>query len=255
MPFTLGQLRSMQADAVKAAKSLGYTYEELTDGELEKFGVAFERSFVLAYAEREIVDLYTRHAWEALLGAIIAKKQMSAEIDGEQPGAGKVGGPIAIRAGFLGIGDDWEDVGDTGTFATGAPVNWIHSGTPIMGGTDGDAVKIGENQVTVVIGFGSRHPSPKVESVKFEIDGKPKPVLITDLLKRPDALKIKEFDNCYVLKHDTTVLAEIFASAQHGATVADIPYLLGFSYIKEDQLRVHDPADLPGTTPDVILTT
>jgi len=73
----------------------------------------------------------------------------------------------------------------------------------------------------------------------------------------PNGLAIKELNKAYLFKEDTTVLAKIFATSKNGTvtTVSDIPYLLGASYIKEDQLRKHDAAELPGTVPDVILTT
>ncbi len=254
--------RRIQSEASSLLDDLGFTYDKLGDDELIKFNRSFERQFVLAFSDREIVDIYQRHVVEFMSGAMVAKKQMSAEMDGEQPGAGKVGGPLAIRAAWLGIGNDWEDVGDSGTFTPGStPVDWIHSGTPLMGGTDGNAVKIGQNQVTVVVAIGTKHPSPKIESIQFTVDGKPKPVVVTAFaLKMPgQSLKIKELDNAYLFKEDTTILAKILATNKSsGATItsiADIPYLLGVSYIKEDQLRLHDPTAIPGTTPDVILTT
>jgi len=258
MPFTEGELENIHKEAQDLLKDLGWEFDKLTKEELTVFNRSFERQFVLGYAEREIVDIFKRHVVEIMAGALIAKKQMGATIDGEQPASGLVGGPLIIRASFLGVGDDWDDVGDAGEFSTGAPVHWIHSGTPLMAGTDGNAVKIGENQVTVVIAIGSLHPSPKIESVKFWVDGKEKPVLITGWAQRmPNGLAIKELNKAYHFKEDTTVLAKIFATSKNGTvtTVSDNPYLLGASYIKEDQLRKHDAAELPGTVPDVILTT
>jgi len=257
MAFTEGELEKIQVDAEALLRKLGWTFDRLGRGELAKFNRSFQRQFVLAFPQREIVDIYLRHVVEIMAGAMVAKLQMDSEIDGEQPAPGKIGGPLAIRAAWLGVGDDWDDVGDKGSFPTGSPQNWIHSGTPLMAGTAGNAVKIGENQVTVVIAIGSLHPSPKIESVKFEIDGRPKPTLITGFANRLSDLKIKELDEAYLFKEDTTVLVKIFASNIGGTvvTVSDIPYLLGASYIKEDQLRLHDPVDIPGTVPDVILTT
>jgi hypothetical protein len=259
MPYSDGELNGIQAEAVALLTDIGYTYEPLNAKELRSFARAFERQFILAYPEREVVDLYRRHVVEIMAGALVAKKQMSAEVDGEQPNAGKVGGPIPIRAAYLGVGDDWDDVGDTGSFTAGSVQNWIHSGTPMMGGDDGNAVKVGENQVTVVIAIGDRHPSPKVESVQFTIDGKAKPILILSQAQQMpgNGLKLKELEKAYLFKEDMTVLAAIFGSSVGGSvtTLSCIPYLLGASYIKEDQLRVHDAASVDGTTPDVIMTT
>jgi hypothetical protein len=72
-----------------------------------------------------------------------------------------------------------------------------------------------------------------------------------------DSLKIKELEKAYLFKEDMTVLASIFGSSIGGSvsTLSCIPYLLGASYIKEDQLRVHDAASVPGTTNKVVMTT
>lgn len=259
----LGKLRSLQAEAKSLAEALGLVVKELSDTELKRFGRAFERQFVLQYTERQIVDLYLRHQGEALLGAMVAKEQMDAEIDGEQPGSGKIGGPLPIRACWLGIGDDWEDIlgiygGAQGYWSTGSPQNWIHSGTTLMGGTAGNPVKIGENAVHVIFGIGSLHASPKIESVKFEINGKEKPTILTFWQqKMPFSLRVKELDNAFVWKKGDTILGKVFISGAFGdavTQVVDYPYLIGVSFIKEPQLRLHDPSEIPGTVQNIILT-
>jgi len=249
-------LRGRQANARRMAESLGLSgaVKDLTNDELEVFGRAFERQFIVQYAERPMMqDLYVRHLDAILLGAMVAKAQMDSNIDGEMPGSGKIGGPIPPRAGFFGIGDDWDDVG---AITTGSEQNWIHSGTTLMGGTAGNPIKIGENAVHVIIAVGSYHPSPKIEAMKFEIDGKERPVIITGWAQRqPGSVHVKELENEFLFKKNTTVKATVFASAQHGTTVNDIPYLIGASYIAEAQLRVLDVATLPGTTNAVVMTT
>ena len=230
---------------------LGLVTRLLEDDELTRFGRAFERQFVTPFAERQIVDIYMRHQGECLLGAMVAKEQMDADIQGEQAGSNMVVGPVAIRAAFLGIGADWEDIaGINGTPGTrgvgywtpGNIQNWIHSGTALMGGTDGNAVKIGENAVHVIIGVEDYHPSPKLESVQFTIDGKTKPIL--ELFyphKRFESLRIKELDNAHIFKRDTTFLAQIFISGAFGAVITQAvtyPQLIGVSYIKEPVQRV-----------------
>lgn len=259
---TISDLKNMQEQAATACDTYGYTYQRLSGdsednpGELGAFRTSFERQLLTITVFGDIVALYNRHMMEILMGAMIAKNQMLAPIDGEQPAAGKVGGPIVIRAAYLGVGQDWDDVG---SITTGSAQNWIHSGTTEMGGTAGNAVKIGTNQVTVLIGVGSLHPSPKVESVQFTIDGKPRPIIIMQNIRKAQgmdtAFQIKEFDNAYILKKDTTVLAKIIVTSTFGTTVTDLPYLLGATFIKEDQLRVQLYTSLPGTTADVIKTT
>lgn len=252
----MSYLASIQNEAGALARQLGLTYKDLTPAELEKWQFSFQRQFILGYPEREIVDILQRHIKELLLGAMIAKNQMNAEIDGELPAAGKVGGPLAIRAGWLGIGDDWED---GGSITTGSPQYWIHSGTTLLGGTSGRPIRVGKNAVFVLVAVGSLHPSPKVESIKFTVDGREKPTLNTGWALKNSGLKIKEFDSAFILKENTQVLAQVFASATHGATVTDYLYLLGAAYIPEAQLRIQDPADLVGsptarTTNEIIFT-
>lgn len=234
------------------ADALNLVVKDLTQRELKVFERSFNRQLVLAFPEREIVDVFKRHEDEILMAAMISKEQMDAEVDGEIPSSGRVGGPLQIRAAYLGIGDDWEDVG---AITTGSPQNWIHSGTTLMGGTPGNAIKIGENAVHIVLGIGTFHPSPKVESVQFTIDGKQRPIYATGNVNKVADMKIKEFDTSLVLKKDTTVLGKVMASTAFGSTVNDYPYILGVSFIKERQLRLHDPADIPGTVQDVVLTT
>jgi hypothetical protein len=266
MVVNLSSLKSMQADARALADDLGVVTRDLTDRELTRFGRAFERQFVREYEVREIRDMFLRHQGEALLGAMIAKEQMNAEIDSEQPAPNKIGGPLPIDACYLGIGDDWEDIngiygGTQSSWSTGSPQNWIHSGTSLLGGTAGNPVRIGENAVHVVFAIGSLHPSPKIQSVQFTIDGKLKPKLVTAFAQKylPGAPRpVKELDNCYIFNEDKTVLAKVMISHAFGEPVThvvDYPYLIGVSYIKEPALRLHDPATLPGPVYNVILTT
>ncbi len=116
------------------------------------------------------------------------------------------------------------------------------------------------NAVFAVVAIGSLHPSPTLESVQFTVDGKEKTILITGFAQKKSDLKIKELDSALVWKEGTTILGKVFFSAAHGSSVADYPYLLGAAYIKEPQLRVHDPASLCGTSAvrdinKVVLTT
>lgn len=256
----------MQGDAKTLADDLGVTTRDLTEKELIRFGRAFMRQFVLNYPVRVVADAHLRHRAEALLGAMIAKVQMDAEIDSEQPASNKVGGPVPIRASYFGIGDDWEDLNGIyaavqNAWTTGAAQNWIHSGSTLMAGTAGNAVRIGENAVHVVYGLGSVHASPRIESIQFTIDGKEKPILKTFWAQKvnPGADRpIKELDSCYIFKKDTTVLAEIIISHAYGAPSAlqtDFPRLYGVSYIKEPALRLLDPATLPGTRYEVVHAT
>lgn len=262
----LSALDALQRDAVTLSDDLGIVVRALTPKELTRFGRAFERQFVLPYQVREIRDIHMRHQGEALLGALIAKEQMNAEIDSEMPASNKIGGPIPIRACWLGVGDDWEDIlgihlGTQGLWSTGTTEDWIHSGTTLLAGTAGAAIRILENAVHVIYGIGNLHASPKMESVRFTIDGKTKPTLQTHWAqKQPDSFRVKELDNAIILKNHTTFLAEVFYSGAFGEAtdyVLDFPYLFGVSYIKEPQLRDLEVtfAAMVGTTPGLVIKT
>lgn len=259
------------ADARELASDLGVTTRDLSDKELVRFGRSFQRQFILTYPERQVVDIYMRHRAEAILGAMIAKEQMDAEIDSEQPASNKIGGPLPISAHWMGIGDDWEDLNSIynnvqNAWTTGACQDWIHSGTLLMGGTAGNAVRVGENAVHVIFGVDDTHAAPRVERVQATIDGKLKPVLLTFFSHKslPGAARpVKEFDSAYIIKKDTTFLMQVFISRAYGAVSTyqtTFPRLIGVSYIKEPALRLQDPVTgagrvLPGTRYEVVHTT
>jgi len=242
---------------------------DLTDKELVRFGRSFERQFIRSLPTRQMADIHLRHIKEALLGGMLAKEQMDAEIQGETPGSNKTGGPLAIRACFLGIGDDWEDIfgiysGAQGSWSTGAVQSWIHSGTNLMAGTDHNPIKIGENAVHVIYGISSIHASPKLESLQFTIDGKLKPLLYCGWAQKHavgHTQRIKELDNAIILRKDTTFLARVFFSSAFGDEVdfvTDFPVLYGVSYVKEPALRVLDPTNAAtwvGAVQEVLYTT
>lgn len=267
----IAAIRTMQNDARTLADDLGVVTIDLTDKELTRFGRSFARQFIVQSPLKEITEIYLRHQKEALLGGMIAKQIMNAEVDDEIPASNKIGGPLPINAQWLGIGDDWEDTfsiynGVQNQWTTGAPQNWIHSGTTLMGGTAGNAVRIGTNAVHVIWGIGDINPAPKIASVQFTVDGKQKPVIYPNwALKQSPSLTqlVKEFDNAFILKKDTTFLARVLFSANFGgpsAFVTDYPVLWGVSYIKEPVMRLQDPVTgagrlLPGITYDTIFAT
>lgn len=269
MPISLGTLRGYQDEARTLADDLAIVTRDLTDKELTRFGRSFERQFIRALPVKEMVDIHLRHIKEALLGGMVAKEQMDAEVQGETPGSNKVGGPLAIRACYLGVGEDWEDIngiygGTANAWTTGAAQPWIHNETLLMAAAAYAApfnpVRIGENAVHVIYALSSIHASPKLESVQFTIDGKLKPILYCGWAQKHavgHTQRIKELDNAIILKKDTTIYAEVFFSHAYGAPVAlveDFPVLYGVSYIKEPALRILVPttAAIVGATQQVV---
>ncbi|GAI60140.1 unnamed protein product [marine sediment metagenome] len=251
MSISEGTLQGYQDEARQLADDLAIVTSDLTGKELTRFGRSYSRQFVRALPTRAMADIHIRHIKEGLLGAMIAKSQMKAEIQGETPGSNKVGGPLPIRACYLGVGEDWEDIDGIydslrQTWAPGTAQNWIHAGTRLMGSVAasvGNAVRIGENAVHVIYGLSSIHASPKLESVQFTIDGKTKPSIYCGWAQKHamgHTQRIKELDNAIILREDTTFKAEVFFSRAFGATVTevlDFPVLYGVSYVKEPAMR------------------
>lgn len=269
MPISLGTLRGYQDEARVLADDLAMVTRDLTDKELVRFGRSFERQFIRALPTKQMVDIHLRHIKEALLGGMVAKEVMDAEIQGETPGSNKVGGPLAIRACYLGVGDDWEDIhgiygGTQNAWSTGSAQPWIHNETSLMAaaayGAPFHPVRIGENAVHVIYGISSIHSSPKLESVQFTIDGKLKPLLYCGFAQKQavgHTQRIKELDNAIILRKDTTFYAEVFFSEAFGAEVdfvTDFPVLYGVSYVKEPALRILAPttALMVGATQQVV---
>jgi len=266
-PVEVFHLGELMADAKGYAQKLGLggSMTDLEEHELNAFGFAFQRQLLGTWPEREIVDMAIRHQKEILIGAMVAKKQMKAEIEGEQPSSNQIGGPLVTRACWLGVGDDWEDIlgiyaGAQGAWTTGAPQNWIHSGTTLLGGTAGNAIRVLENAVHVIFGLGSGHAAPKIESTKFWQDEKPRPILIQGRQQKllPYSLRVKELDVAILLKDKSKFLGKVMISNAFGAGSAlqtDYPYLYAASFIKEPQLSIHDPVSIPGTTEAIVTTT
>jgi len=248
-------LSSLQTQAASYLDKLGIEYEKLTKDELDLFQVSFTRQFILSNPYREVADILVRHQREILMGAMVAKAQMDTSFDGMFPGSNKFG-MTEIRAAYLGVGDDWDDIyritNGTPYWTPGEANNWIHSGTTYLGGTAGNPIRFYDNLVCVIVGIASEHPSPKLESVYFEIDGKPKPIVpcrFSTRKKTYDAFPVKELDDAILLYKGKEFLAKVFFSDAGGTVsqVIDYPYPVGVAFIKEPALRVLDPYNLIGT--------
>lgn len=248
--ITVAEVTAVVPLTKTVAKAEELVVADLTPGELEIFTRSFNKQFVLPYAQREIADIYLRHLGNILLGAMQAKEQFDASLGGERPEAGKFG-MVPIRPAFFGY-RDWDELG---TITGGSPQNWIHSGSTLLAGTAGNAIAIEENAAHAIVGVGSLHPDPKIESFQFTIDGKTKPVSVSwyhfGIGTKDAALHVKEFDLAWILKKDTTILVKVYQRA----TAIDVPFLFGASFIKEAQLRLHDPVSVVATAQKVLRTT
>lgn len=249
------------------ALGLGFSFDYLTKREFDKWKLAFKRSMIVSHDYRNFIDLDYRHILDYLLGAMIAKKQFSAEFDGTMPFSGRFG-MSRIRANHLGAGDDWF-WGSNATFGwnnsatTASRANYVvHSGSGELGGTSGNPVRILESAVFVIIGWGDmisyQHglDSP-VETWIYQVDGKNKPVVPYEHHSAVGDFPIVELDEAIILKNKSTFELEFYAKTLAYPTAANyicMPLVWGIVYAPEAQMRVADPASLDGTTNDMITT-
>lgn len=272
MSFTIDQLNATSTQNLVAqnveALGLGYELSYLNVNEFEKWKLAFKRSLVLPTQYKQFIELDYRHILDYLLGAMIAKKQFEQDFDGTSPYPGRFG-LSRPRAQYFGLGDSWHywpwGSATTATAPTAsASANWIHAGSlnlagvtgAGLGGTAGNAIRILESAVHVIIGiidlavqqYGGE---PSVESVQFTIDGKAKPVTVmspTTSVARP---AVVEFDEAIILKNKSTFLADAFLPVSTRTALA----LWGITYLPESQMIVRDPDNIDGTTNDMVTTT
>jgi hypothetical protein len=249
------------------ALGLGYSYDYLTEREFSKWKLAFKRTMIINQEFRNFVDLDYRHILDYLLGAMIAKKQFGMEFDGTMPFSGRFG-MTRIRANQLGAGDDWfqgtnctQGIDVSVTSASSAN-RIIHAGSTELGGGAGSQIRILESAVFVIVGFGDLMPfihgleSP-IESFVVVQDGKTKPVIPYEFHASVGDFPIVELDEAIILKNKSTFSLTFYAKnvASPGALNYHVlPLVWGLAYAPEAQLRVADPANLDGTTNDMVTT-
>lgn len=250
------------------ALGLGYSFEYLTKREFDKWKLAFKRTMIVNHEYRNFVDLDYRHILDYLLGAMIAKKQFTAEFDGTMPFSGRFG-MSRIRANHLGSGDDWFKgtnavFGMDVTATTASEANYVvDSGSSELGGTTGNPVKILESAVFVIVGFGDlisyiHGLDSPVEAWLYQVDGKWKPTIPFEHHSAVGDFPISELDEALILKEKSTFALKFYAKTLAYPTAANyisLPILWGICYSPEAQMRVPDPADLDGTTNDMVTTT
>ena len=239
--LTLETVKDWIPTIKRKAHELQYTVKDPTEEELKKFVETFNRRFILHCREREIADIYRKHASEILLGLMIAKEQMDMQFDGDNPKAGTFG-VTTPHAGFFGE-DDWAK-----SVTGGTTNNIIHAGNTHIGGTAGDPVKIPKGVVHVIIGYGNYSPSPLSTLIQETINGASKPSINTDFGWRASDLQIVELGEARILKYNSTY--KLIAFSPTSGT--DEIYVIGATFLAEDLMRINDPANMAGS--DKIVT-
>jgi hypothetical protein len=233
----------------RRADALGLQIDDFTPDELKEFMLSFARMFRLHTLPRVITEIFNGRIAEIRLAAKVAKAQFNASFGGEQPDSGQYG-MVITRAGYFGIGNDWDDARPLVRGVTYI----IDSGTTRMGGTSGNPVRIGGNAVHLILAQGTLSTNPRTEATRFIIDTKIKAAIPTWFhynVPGDGQIKVKELDKVRLLRKGNTLAWQAFSSTSG----PDANYLLGVSFLPEAQLRELDINALSGTTPDVVLTT
>lgn len=245
---------------------LGYSYDYLTKREFDKWKLAFKRTMIINHDFRNFVDLDYRHILDYMLGAMIAKKQFTQEFDGTMPFSGRFG-MQRIRANHLGLGDDWFTgtnvaFGFDNAITSDATANWVHGNTgELAGGIAGASIRILESAVFVIVALGDLMPmlhgldSP-IETFSVTVDGKTKPVIPTEHQFCTAGFPLVELDEAIILKNKSTFEVDVYMKAtdQGIGNLLTMPIAYGIVYAPEAQMRVPDPANLDGTTNDMLTT-
>ena len=134
----------------------------------------------------------------------------------------------------------------------------ISSTATNIAGTSGNAVRVLQNALHIIVGFMSLNPAPKVKTIALTIDGKPKPLIEVGMQQRRlgfGNLQYVELNQAFILKQGTTFLAQIYVTANFGASVQDVLVPLGFSFVTEPIMRITTPSTIPGTSNNVVVST
>lgn len=184
---------------------------------------------------------------EIMVGAEIARAQFGEPFGGMNPNRSEFQ-LTRIQSGYFGY-DSWE--GNITGATAGATTTWLNDGGTdnVTGGTDssfGNPLKIGDQAVHVVLGYGTYSPSPKCKNMAYRINNEPRAVVRTKYEWTQTDLGIKWLDTANVLPESAKYEAQPYIDVAGDAA----PYLVGVSFIDSDGSEVQDPANMTDNTQD-----
>lgn len=218
--------------------------DPLSKAEQDRFDLIFDRALEDVNTERSNVVLQKLREYkqEFLVAAEIAKSQFEQPFGGANPERGNFA-VSRIRAGYFGY-DSWEGNANLTGMTAGALVNWINDGAPDnLTGTDtsfGNPLKIGENAVHAICGFGTYSPSPKISTITDRINEEPRSTVDVKWEWTNTDTAIKWLDRVRILPSDALYEARVFPDVGGD----DAPYLVGVSYIESRDSELADPANM-----------
>lgn len=220
--------------------------EQLGGKENSRFQTLMERGLEDTHTlDTEVVrEKIQEYSDELRVAAQIARAQFDQPFGGLNPREGQFAAS-RIHSGYFGW-DSWENLG---ALTAGTTTAWIDDGTPDnLGGSTGinEPLKVGEEAVHAVLGFGSYHDSPKVSAIEYEVNRQPRSAVRVKYEWTKTDVQIKWLDRPLILPENALLAAQVYADTAGD----DFPYLFGVSYIKSRASQEPDPANMTDDSQD-----
>jgi len=242
---------------VESVANISAKTEELSDQEEARLRASFDRSLEDLRSEgtEPILGKLREYYDEVLVAAQIARHELAGSFDGQAPSSGNFGIDM-IHPGYFGY-DAWDDMP---TVTGGSAYDWLDDDTPsnlASGGSGfGNPLKVGDNVVHIILGFGSYASDPVTSRLKEEKNDSPNPAITTEEAFRNTDLRMKFLDTPTILQPDDTYAVRGYAGGEVGETYEEAVYPIGLSFLEAQEYRILDPADMAGTdTGNIVVET
>lgn len=218
---------------------------EPRDGtEMRRFNRVFERGLEDTHTKdtEVIVEKLQEYRSELMVAAEIAKAQFEQPFGGLNPERGQFA-VSRTRSGYFGY-DSWE--GNLTGMTAGSVVDWIDDFNPdnLSGSDPGDSfgspLKVGENAVHAILGFGTYNGSPKISTVTDRVNEEPRTTVSTKWEWINTDLSIKWLDRVRILPEDSLYEAKVYPDVDGD----DDPFIVGVSYVESRDSEIADPANM-----------
>lgn len=195
------------------------------------------------YDTEVIVEKIQEYRGEINQAAQIARAQFDQPLGGSNPKPGRFA-VDRIFSGYFGW-DSWENLG---SLTAGTTNDWLDDDTPdnLGSGSSGLAnpLKVGEEAVHVILGFGTYSDSPKVSRIDYELNESPRSCISTKWEFTRTDIQIKWLDSAIILPENALFAAQVYADVAGN----DYPYPVGLSFIESRASQEADPANMTDDT-------
>lgn len=249
MPIELVKVTSAHMAEVEAQakrRKLTVSMDALTTEEIDLFNRFMNKMLVIHGNNRRWIDFHLNHVGDYLLGLGTAKKQFGgAKFGGSVPAGGEFG-IDQWRAGYTGVGQDWNAEGTTTAITA---KNWIHAAGGLLTGTIADDIRYLEGFVGVIAGLGDFRQAvhgkySEIECFQLRLDNRIlKPVYVGQNFKLGD-FPIVELDEQVICKDRTQLRVQYITNL---ASI-NVPFLVGVVFGMEGSLNKILGADLDGVS-------